>query len=121
MADLLAVSGKQERLAAVRAARPDLPARLLTMQESTRALLPLQALVARAQDVLERARQARLQDDRALRGASESAAARILVARLKGALQVVSELGNAEPVDDEAERILAAAKTILAKLASDAT
>ena len=43
------------------------------------------------------------------------------VARLKGALQVVSELGNAEPVDDEAERILAAAKTILGKLASDAT
>ena len=43
------------------------------------------------------------------------------VARLKGALQVVSELGNTEPVDDEAERILAAAKTILGKLARDAT
>ena len=223
----------QERLAAVRAARPDLPARLLAMQESTRALLPLQARVARAQDAFERARQARLQDDRALRRASESAAARTLfaaldphacprceasigqerhereaqhhqcavcaaplhvtdiddedreallaglrqrlsasraaeraaadavqeaerdlaraeaiageavasagreqgqadyladlraaendVARLKGALQVVSELGKAEPVDDEAERILAAAKTILGKLASDAT
>ena len=202
-------------------------------QESTRALLPVQTRVARAQDAVERARQARLQDDRALRRASESAAARALfaaldphacprceasidrerrqreaqqhqcavcaaplqvmdideedrevllaglrqrlsasraaeraaadavqqaerdlasaesaagealaaadreqgqadyladlraaendVARLKGALQVVSELGKSGPVDDEAERVLAAAKMILGKLAADAT
>lgn len=223
----------EARLAAVRAARPDLPARLLTAQESTRALLPLQTRVARAQAALERARQARIQDDRALRRASESAAARTLfaaldphacprcetsidqvrrqreaqlhqcavcaaplhvadvndedrealldglrqrlaasraaekaavdavaeterdlaraeaaageavaaaeheqgqadhlaelraaeneVARLKGALEVVSQLGKTEPADDEAERVLAAAKEILGKLAADAT
>jgi hypothetical protein len=223
----------EERLAAMQAARPDLPARLLTAQESTRALLPLQARAARAQDALEQARQARLHDERALRRASESAAARTLfaaldphacprceasigqerrqreaqqhqcavcaaplhvadvddedrevlltgvrqrlaasraaeraaaeavqeterdlarakdtadkaiaaadreqgqadyladlraaendVARLRGALQVVSELGKSGPVDDETERILAAARKILGKLAADIT
>lgn len=221
------------RLAEVRAARPDLPARLRTAQESERALLPLQNRLARARDAHGRARQARLQDDRAFRRASESAAARTLfaaldphscprceagisrerrqreadqhqcavcamplhitdvddedremlldglrqraaasraaeqatedavreaekeltlakataneavtaadheqgradyladlraaeneVARLKGALEVVEELGKPTPVDDEAERILATARQILRTLAADAT
>jgi hypothetical protein len=221
------------RLATVRAARPDLPARLLTAQETTRALVPLQTRVARAEAALELARQARIHDERAVRRASESAAARTLfaaldpqacprcetsidhtrrqreaqqhqcavcasplhtadideedrevlldglrqplaasraaekasadakaeaerdlvraravagdavaaaeqeqgqadyvadlraaeneVARLKGALEVVSQLGTARPVDDEDERILAAAKDVLGALASDAT
>lgn len=223
----------EERLEALRAARPDLPARLMAAQESTRALLPLQTRLTRAQTALEQARQARLHDGRALRRATESAAARALfaaldpqacprcetsidqerrqretqqhqcavcaaplpvaemddedrevliaglrqrlaasraaehaatdavekaerdlagaktavdeavaaaeheqgqadyladlrtaeteVARLQGALQVVSQLGKAEPVDDEAERILDAAKEILGRLAADAT
>jgi hypothetical protein len=223
----------EERLAAVRAARPDLPARLLAAQEATRALIPLQTRVSRACGTLEQARQARLQDERALRRASESAAARTLfaaldphacprceasinperrrreeeqhqcavcasplqiagvddderealldglrqrlaasraaekaaadaldgagrvlqeaeatagnavtaaeheqgqadylaelraaetdVARLKGALEVVSQLGKTEPVDDEAERVLAAAKAVLGELVATAT
>jgi hypothetical protein len=43
------------------------------------------------------------------------------VARLKGALDVVSQLGEPEPVDDETSRILSAAKDILNQLAADAT
>ena len=223
----------QDRLAAIRAARPDLPGRLLAAQESTRALLPVQGRVARAEAALELARQARIQDERAVRRASESAAARTLfaaldphacprceasidtvrrereaqrhqcavcasplhlpdiddddrealldslrqrlaasraaeraaadakavaehelaraqaaagealaaaereqgdadylttlraaendVARLTGALDVVSRLGEPQPVDDLTERILAAAKDVLGALASDAT
>ncbi|WFF08046.1 hypothetical protein O7622_05585 [Micromonospora sp. WMMD1076] len=223
----------KDRLAAVRAARPDLPARLLQAQDATRALLPLQSQMARAQAAYERARQARIQDDRAVRRASESTAARTLfaaldphacprcetginqdrrereaqqhqcavcaaplavadvddedrealldglrqrlaasraaeraaddavkatelsltqaksaadravqaaeheqghadylgdlrtaeteVARLEGALDVVSKLGSADPVDDQTERILTAAKQILGTLAADVT
>jgi hypothetical protein len=72
----------ESRLAVVRAAQPDLPARLRAAQESERALLPLQNRLARARDSHEQARQARLHDDRALRRASESAAARTLFAAL---------------------------------------
>jgi len=72
----------EERFAALQAARPDMPARLFNAQESTRALLPLQTRVARAQATADRARQARIQDGRALRRASESAAARALFAAL---------------------------------------
>lgn len=227
------LSQAESHLAAVRAAQPDLPARLRAAQESERALLPLQNRVARAQDSHEQARQARLHDDRALRRASESAAARTLfaaldphacprceasigqdrrqreadehqcavcampllitdiddedrdmlldglrrrrdasraaekaaadavreagqdltqarttageavtaaskeqgradyladlrtaeneVARLKGALEVISELGEPAPVEDEADRILAAANKILRTLAADST
>ncbi|WP_204030044.1 hypothetical protein, partial [Micromonospora andamanensis] len=43
------------------------------------------------------------------------------VARLEGALEVVSKLGSADPVDDQTERILTAAKQILGTLAADAT
>ena len=72
----------EQRLAAVKAARPDLPARVRAAQESTRALLPLQARVTRAREMFEDARQARIHDDRTLRRASESAAARTLFAAL---------------------------------------
>jgi hypothetical protein len=40
------------------------------------------------------------------------------VARLKGALAVVAELGKSTPVDDEAERVLSAARPILRTLVS---
>lgn len=223
----------ERRLAAVQAARPDLTARVRAAQESTRALLPLQMCVTRAREALEAARRARIHDDRALRRASESAAARALfaaldpqacprceadinqdrrkqeeherrcavcssplqipetddgnrealladlrqrlnasraaeqaasdatrdaeralaeakaiaddavtaaneergpadyaadlraaendVARLQGALEVVATLGSSEPVDDEADRILEAARIILKNVAADAT
>jgi hypothetical protein len=227
------LAAAEQRLAAVRAARPDLPARVRAAQESARALLPLQARMARAQETLADARRGRIRDDRALHRASESAAARTLLAaldpqacprceasidqarrrreeqhhqcavcltpiqvpegddedrkamladlrlrlnasraaeraaaeavqdavrdltqaeaaaraavaaadheqgqadyladlraaendvsRLKGALDVVASLGNADPVDDEPERILEAAKAVLQGVAADAT
>lgn len=223
----------ESRLASVRSARPDLPGRVRAAQESTRALLPLQTRLARAQEAAEAARRARISDHRAFRRASESAAARALfaaldphacprceagidqqrrqreeqehqcavcsspvavsdgdeqareallaglrerldasraaersasgaardaeqdlaqaaaaaeaaassaareqgdadylsdlraaeneVARLKGALEVVAGLGQPEPVDDERERILEAARAILKEIAADAT
>jgi DNA segregation ATPase FtsK/SpoIIIE-like protein len=72
----------EQRLGSLRAARPDLPARVRQAQESTRALLPLQARATRAQGELEDARRARIHDGRELRRASESAAARTLFAAL---------------------------------------
>ncbi|MBG0564902.1 hypothetical protein [Actinoplanes aureus] len=48
-------------------------------------------------------------------------AAETEVARLKGALEVVSKLGDQTPADDETERILSAAKATLNKIATDAT
>jgi hypothetical protein len=52
---------------------------------------------------------------------AELRAAETDVARLKGALDVVSQLGEPEPADDETSRILATAKDILNQLAADAT
>ena len=72
----------ERRLASLQAARPDLPARVRQAQEATRALLPLQARASRAQEGLEEARRARIHDQREVRRASESAAARALFAAL---------------------------------------
>jgi hypothetical protein len=76
------LAAAEQRLAALRAARPDLPARVRAAQDSVRALLPLHARVGREEETLADARQARIRDDRALRRASESAAARALLAAL---------------------------------------
>jgi hypothetical protein len=72
----------ERRLASVRSVRPDLPGRVRAAQESTRALLPLQERLARAQEAAGTARRARINDHRALRRASESAAARAMFAAL---------------------------------------
>jgi hypothetical protein len=72
----------RERLDLIRTARPDLPARISAAQAATRALLPLQTCLARQRATEEDARQLRLQDDRTLRRANESVAARMLFGAL---------------------------------------
>ncbi|AVT39634.1 hypothetical protein [Plantactinospora sp. BB1] len=70
------------RLEQVRSARPDLPARIAAVEDTSRALLLLKTRLGRAKATAEEARQARIHDDRAMRRASESAAARSLFAAL---------------------------------------
>ncbi|MDG9679079.1 hypothetical protein [Micromonospora sp. DH14] len=72
----------QSNLEQVRAARPNLPARIAAVEDTSRTLLALKTRLGRAKATAEEARQARIQDERSVRRASESAAARSLFAAL---------------------------------------